>query len=721
MTALERREQNPALVDIPDPLEGVIEGETRAERYRTFTTEVLGKIWRPGTDSGEYGDDFWRASRYNDGDVSGYIQFQPTAVDLINLDPDQFETAVSNLGTQDYVRVRSIPSQLATDEATVIPVGGSCAIETWGMRITTEIRAGIEAGILMPEMLPNVARQMLEMAPTISHVSGAVLSGQPATVHLIEDDMWAARITDYGVSEEEASARVSQAYQRINAAVARRAKLINPDAEVIQVNFDELDLKPALTNWFSELGIPYDSSHRVLEVIQSYVGPNQLEMVKTAIRKQLANGSLNPEQSAAALPLLEAQYHMRGKQIDHGRWGSMFIPKDVIIGERDLNPEETDRFNADYAFAAALSIMRSVHYQHSNGGTQSLVSLFADLPSYRNSVQHQDRDVGISFTGRPGEESFMQSVDASLSNHRRLHRLNVDEHLAWLATLTEDNTVKREELISAKKALLVDLSPLNHKLKDIQSETASCTSRVERLNIQLSQNTALLDLFDYLKNPETEPANEQTIRNAKLLQSRIRRIIESALFRQQHEPENLTIEDERDLAELPDLELSLIEIQQGSLPNLNAALHARVVDFEQNTQKNIQSLTGDLAEPAAKLTELTIQQEETLQLVEPLKQREAAIMTGLSNLSMPDFPLSDNPFVHHAMQFLWDPDFARFLTKAVTIQEAVATNGKSYRNTARIEMRNLYQAIYPKLEAYIRYLYGQRDYPATERQTKYLD
>lgn len=47
---------------ILDPLEGIIEGESRLKRYINFVTDVLGKIWVEAG-PGEFTDDFYRSTR----------------------------------------------------------------------------------------------------------------------------------------------------------------------------------------------------------------------------------------------------------------------------------------------------------------------------------------------------------------------------------------------------------------------------------------------------------------------------------------------------------------------------------------------------------------------------------------------------------------------------------------------------------------------------------
>ena len=104
-------------------------------------------------------------------------------------------------------------------------------------------------------------------APTITHISGAMLGGYDYGVHYWETDMWRERVErEYGINHDEALTLVEEAYQRIHNAVQRRSRLINPRSVIINVNFDELDLNLAIEQWLAQLGLD-PNDHRVLEVI----------------------------------------------------------------------------------------------------------------------------------------------------------------------------------------------------------------------------------------------------------------------------------------------------------------------------------------------------------------------------------------------------------------------------------------------------------------------
>lgn len=421
--------------EVRDPLEGIINGENRHERYKNFILNVLGKIWPRDKDSGEYGDDFWRATRYEEGDISGYTQSSPLARDPINSTPEEFENMALNLGP-DYVRVRSVPPQLLK-RASIMPTGGSCPIETWGMRNMKDIQTGIKKSILKEDILADTAEQIVNLAPTVTHISGALLSGQDASVHYIESDMWAERLVSYRIPKEKAQILIQDAYYRIHEAVARRAKLINPNATVIPVNFDELGLKKAIEEWFNQIGSPYDPNHRIAEVIYTYNGPRQKELLLRALNNIIQVGKLTPEEKEAVVSLLGSEYHVRGKQIDHLRWGSMDLLKEVIIGKREMTPKERVKYQDDPLYRMGIDINRDIFERHKKGNPDVLCVGFADLP-YNTSVQHESRNLGLTFSGNSSnpteKDKFMKSLQKSMDHNNpvRLHRLNIDKHLLFL-------------------------------------------------------------------------------------------------------------------------------------------------------------------------------------------------------------------------------------------------------------------------------------------------
>lgn len=756
--------------EIPDPLEGVIEGQSRKERYDRFATEVLAKIWPQNSESGEYGDDLWRPSRFDAGDVSGYTHFSPLGKDPLNLTTEEFEAMVANLGTPDYVRVRSIPPQLLNLDTTIIPVGGSCVIETWGMKNMADINAGIADGKIDESIRPQVAKAIAEFAPTISHISGAMLTGQEAGVHYVESDMWAERLISYGIPQDEARDLVANAYERINAAVARRAKLINPDSTIINVNFDEMPIQEAVNRWFDRMKLAYDPSVRVVEVMHTYIGPEQRDILKDALQVRIETDHLTDKEKEIARNLLQRDLHVRGKQIDHGRWGSMNLPKEVILGQREMTPDERAKFDTDYPYRMGVMIMRDVRDTHIKGEANAVYVGFADIPGPKNYIQHESRHVGVDFVGVPGTEEFANSLQASLTTAERLHRGNVDEHLEFLKKYTIDVQIARRELIDRKNTLLTDVSPVLKMKKDDDLKLSNTQRGLEKADANIAAQQAVLDFADYLVSPSAQKPSEAILQTAKTLKEQRTRVLGGI---QKKPAENLADEDKQDLEQLPEIIKVLEAIEQDEeKPVLSNQAHKAMGRIVTGTSRELKRLHEDKTRKEA---ELLAQQDkiawnqQLVDHIQPIQEQIQQIDAEIKQLGVRSyFPLSDNPFVHHAMQFLWDPDFAAFLQKAVATYEPLvqvrrerseieapvslirAEEEEKKRNGGQVDasrikkaeeaiaprvkelkqketqgkpvsienMRGLMEQIYPKLEAYIKYLYGHTDYPTEMRKAR---
>lgn len=795
-------------VPVPDPLEGVIPGENRAERYQNFMVNVLGKIWPNSTASGEYGDDFWRTTRFEQGDISGYTHFSPMARDPLTLTPDEFETAVDNLGTADYVRVRSLPPQLLQPGVSIIPAGGSCVIETWGMRSTADLNAVInhtqdtldqdrnrwQSQLQNPDfdrieqlekkleadkqLLADTARVIVSFAPTITHLSGAMLTGQDWGIHYVESDMWTERLESYGIPKEEAEELTREAYSRINEAVARRAKLINPDATIININFDDLNVSSAVEQWFAQAGIPHNPDFRVAEVMYTYIGPDLLDRLRLALQVRIDTDHLNNHERAVAAAMIQSNLHMRGKQIDHSRWGSMNLPKEVIMGHRDLNPAEQERAEDDCAYSTGIRIMQDVYRRYTAHQANIVTVGFADIPGPRNTVQHESRDVGVDFTGLQGTPEFYESLKKSLTTPERLHRGNVDAHLEFLRSFTVETSTARQALIVEKNGLLAQISPVKAALREDENKCVAAAKSIEKNTAALTMQKNIIALVELLKDGNDANIPDSLRNVIKGLKDQ-KVLMLATVQKKSSEGKPLTPEDQEDLEEIPVL-VELLEVVE------NGQTEVGVNDL------SYRALVKVAATSASIMREVIVQRNAKLVEKEGLEQKIVKNRKKLEDLqsvqdqiveidrkiaelgTKPYFPLSENPFVHHAMQFLWDPDFVDFLQQAVSIQErraAILSEGTAQRSRLQAEleemrenakvieqqghpinrdliktkeaeiqllnaalkkqetpvktetnerMRRLMAMIYPKLEAYINHLYGRIDYPAEIRSSRLL-
>lgn len=723
------REDNIAIrSNVPDPLEGIIEGGTRHERYVRFFKDVLSEIWPESPESGEYGDDLHRSIRFDrgDGDISGFTQFGPHNRDLTNLTPKEFEIAVDNLGP-DYLRVRSVPPHILNPDITVIPTGGSCVIETAGMRTIADLKRGIKKGFFTNQDLTKFVRGISEVAPTITHISGGVLGGQDALVHLIESDMWSDSLIKYGLTRNEAIKLVNSAYDRINEALARRSKLINPNSKILLVNFDELGLNKPIQDWINSIGDVYNPENRIQEVIYTYVGPQQLHLLKQALKAHMQAGLFTPEEETIAERLLNVTYQLRIKQIDHGRFKSMNLPKEVITGVRDLTEAERvkmfgDENNPpDEIYRLGTLLMKDVYDMQRNGTATALFAGFADLPTSGNQIQHESRDAGTPFKGQPGDNNFLNSVEVQLSNPAKLHRNNIGLHLAYLRTYLQDDQVRRTALIQEKNVLLPRVNPHIKHEAELNKRHENCTSKIEKYSAELLLQEKVLQLIDYLRHPEDSPSPDLIDTANKLKRQKI-----EALNRLKSKKNDLSKEDREDLNQIPILIFALEIIELGNIPHVDLSqISNELQDTEITAQKSMSNLRELINNKNTEKVDIEGQNEEVQRGLEDLRpdlDRIQEITEALNQISAQSlFPLSDNPFIHHAINFLWDPDFIYFMSEAVRIQKsqreeyANLNNGdaklfkKEIRERNNNAMRALLTKIFPKLEAYLLYFYGKID------------
>jgi hypothetical protein len=264
----------------------------------------------------------------------------PNSIAPEDLSEDDLRRLLKTLGPDGF-RIRSINPRLLEDGASPLPLGGSCAIETWGMKLLDPFKK-------QPENLRRLAEALLSLAPTISHITGAILPAGEMGVHFIEDGLWGQRIEDeYKV--EDGRTKTTEAYQRIHAAVERRAKLAtgNPEYRLYPVRFEELHLlEGPLQRWFEEMGLDFDPNFGIAQVIYTYVGPELLDLVKQAL---INNHGISPAD------LSRFNLAARLKQIDHNDWDATMsqLKKAILTGEID---DSVKGLLEKYPFRAGLQI-----------------------------------------------------------------------------------------------------------------------------------------------------------------------------------------------------------------------------------------------------------------------------------------------------------------------------------------------------------------------------
>jgi|GEM_PF-3939596 len=710
---------------VRDPLERIIEGANRHERFKTFHANYLGHIWpidvRKGASPSDYAVDMHAVSRLHAGDISGYQEFSPNALNPRTLSASTFEIVVQNLGTPDYVRVVSVPPQL-TEPISVVPTGGSCIVaETSGMRTMSQLEKAEEPLIHEPTgqpMTTYVADRLIAMAPTITHLSGAVGSGQDVTIHYEETGMWTAKAKQWGV--ENAEGKVGAAYRRAHEAIQRRASLINPDAVVVPLDFDELPLGEAIGEWFTEHGLEYRPEYRVAEVVYTYKGPKLLEHVQAALIRRLEMDNVPVVVREKLSAILMATHILRIKQNDHLEWGKeMKLPLDVITGGRPLTPEEVADQSDPYFFETATGLMKVIH--DTDPTSTSLLVGMLDLPGYNGTIQHQDRKMGVDFTGQPNDKdttAYLASIEASLDNPRRLHNNNVEEHLAFLTGyLQAEDPTRRLDLIQQKGPLIGKRAEKGKAVKKLDGEIRGLHGTSDTLMKKLHDEMEAHALMEYMITVSDQPPTEAQQARAHRMRSKM--AAEMLTLRTKANEGSITDNEQAELTQLEAVKVAFDAVSDGEKPVLLDAVHEYIVGMaEESSRIVIEEIPTRQAEIAQTIELKTREQEESQREWEILEADAAALDELIAQEKLPSpFPLAENPYIQHAMQFLWDSDFVAFMKHSVDLDKTFATDEKKTDPYVRADyhnkMRALMATVHQKLEAYVLYMYGRtQEYPA---------
>ncbi|PIY68517.1 hypothetical protein COY90_05605 [Candidatus Roizmanbacteria bacterium CG_4_10_14_0_8_um_filter_39_9] len=440
---------------ISDPLFGIIKGNSRLERYQEFSNKIIGSIWKNNSQD-KFGFDYWRSQHFDGGNKKAMLFKVHQMKDPGDLSVQDFEKFVNHIGSADYIRVRVIPSDFTSSQLQHIPVGGSCVLETWAMKIIHELLSIKKDDLNSTELKSKVERyilQITQMAPTMTHISGGVLGGQDDLIHLIESDMWTSLLQKWGIPENEAIGLVDSAYSRINESLTRRSKLININSEVHSVNFDSLNLKKSVREWLHSMGMEWKENFRLMEVLYTYLGEHQFENLTSALKSKLKLNGLSLRQKVGISRLLSYNTHTRMKQIDHLTVAEvMEIPQEEALKPIDAPVSKSKYENSHatgedrYNYKCIVKMIRWV--QSTNTPNTRRVG-FADMP-YGNQIAHQERNMGSIVKGKPGTQGYFNSLNDVLNSPTRLHHNNISEHLKYLESFLIDYCSEKKQLISKR-------------------------------------------------------------------------------------------------------------------------------------------------------------------------------------------------------------------------------------------------------------------------------
>lgn len=367
-----------------------------------------------------------------------------------------------------------------------------------------------------------------------------------------------------------------------------------------------------------------------------------------------------------------------------------------------------------------IMITKSVYEVHKKGIATSLAVGFADIPSFGNEVAHESRNVGTNFKGKPGDLQFTESVEAQLTSPVRLHRNNIDEHLAFLRKYTEDNTNLRHFLIKEMNQLQSKIAPFTNALKDEEKKLNKISEKISQYDTVIKAQNDIIEVVKFVSSTEQIEISNKIKQTAAAIRITKEKALESI---QNKQKDRLTEMDKNDLVVLSEVIEALKSAEKGEKQVLSKQAESILMEIEKIAQKQIAQIADQKNQKAAERQETDQnfkKAQDDLSLFKEDQLRIEQIKAGLSAISNQNlFPLNDNPFIHHTMQFLWDPDFVIFMREAVNIQ-GQRSNKTIEKDESNEKMRALTEKIYPKLETYINYLYGRINYPHQMRNSRIM-
>lgn len=653
----------------------------------TLQQEILGlhdsikKIISPGEPFDYFNQPkFWREN------PRLYLILNPNPLSPEDLTPEQIAFLYSKIGP-DLFRLRVINPMILKGD--FLPLGGSCAIETWGMELLTPLKRN-------PELRAKLAETLLSFAPTISQVTGAILASGEFGIHFIEDGLWGQRIEDeYGV--ENGRIKTTQAYQRIHEAVERRSKLAtgNPNYQLIPINFDELQLlEDPLQRWFEEIGMPFDPNFRIAQVIYTYTGPELLELV---IKSLVINHGLSQES------LKKYTVAARLKQIDHNDWdATMAELKPVILGE--LPNERQRELLKNYPFYPGLAIANWIRRNAEVNHSQA--SGFFDLP-YEGRMYHMRNFY------KPTRPEEIEDLILKLQHDPRiLRRGNLKNHLDYLRGFLEDSTDGRS----------TKTQPDKKAINKLISEVQSTQSKIKNLE---SQYRILDSIIKILTNSQYQIDIQGFDSIIDYIQKRFKGFVDS--LKKRYKLEGSLIEllsnpavnsmDKEDLQRWCWLFNFLINYGKEKLGrnieiNDDYLLPPHLNLFEDQTQEYITHFHKLFSQELTPLKVKLDMERNNLSILQNNLQS-----TQNNEITYPKatiFPLNRNLIIMYATQFTFDPDFRDFIKYIAQILEDRSLSHEERRKKIVIAS----QMIFPKLEAYLRYIFEGGKYPVDLRNSR---
>ncbi len=634
------------------------------------------------------------------GDLSSYLIFNPYSIPPELIEPYKLWKLYKKLGP-DFYRLRAInPRLLELEGDYPLVLGGSCAIETWGTKLTQPIRNTGPCSAL--------AECLLGLAPTISHVTGAILAARGKIgAHFIEDGLWGQRIEgEYGLSN--GMKETKKAYWRIHEAVERRSKLAtgNQDYRLIPVNFDELKLlEGPLQRWFAEMGLDFDPNFGIAQVMYTYVGPELLDLVKNAL---VENHGISWD------VLSSYTIAARIKQVDHNDWGASMAPlKRLLFG---ASPNEGQKeLLQQYPYQVGLSIARWVKENFARN--PSAPSGFFDLP-YNGEIFH----MGNFYRPVADPSKVEDLIKYILEDPRLLRYGNLEIHLDYLKGFLDPKSSERQP----PTTYTTGASQTTKASKQLEKEAQRIRSKIDNLNRQLIILNTLNQLLQSQELNQYVP-EEKNFREAfNYVIERLRRFVRSLEKKYNREINIRDLPAETSIIKIEELDKqdlirwlwlvnflinygkshNIINPEDEDLQVLKDLCGLGMID-ETETMNIKNDLINLFTRDANAINIQKKQRESELDIINSQKPQTTQYKDILRYPPPTIFPLKANLIVMYATQFVFDPDFRKFLEYVYSVaSDEGLTRGEQRERIARAS-----QIIFPKLQAYLKYIFEGGEYP----------
>lgn len=624
-----------------------------------------------------------------------YYTDVPNPWDLGELPKERYDRIAAAFGP-DIARAKMGSWSVANGSGLLLPVGGACAIETYGLDLVNKSPAyeNDQSG------KTAAADRMIANAPYYTQVTGTMLQGgnEKVGVMYTEEFPWWLRIqNELGVSD--AIPKTQAAYTRIAEATQRRGLLVDPNYQQLTLPFDTLRLEEDghLQEWYQQCMqelpeqfrqfIPpmYDENGFLASWVRyTYNGPNMLDIVKTRIRDQYG------------ISLDAFTTHVRTKQLDHLKEPTFLFKNAASLTERDRE------LLGKYGTIAGLAI-DSWHMQNSDKGQTGFIG-FDDL-SLGGDLIHQTVPLGNGTKKLPKTAAEAEAV---LASPVRLHQKNVDQHMLYLEQSlypevdTAREVVKKQESLIGMEKNFVNQQKQTKIMQVIDTILKSAVANTDGVAIVPVDSEELESLF--FEESDVFPRDTATvIRNEITDRLRIYTLtkdVQATLRNEGLIPDNIwnrfaIYVTEQKQKNGSNLVVQFADSQSQSLLPTYSTMHTEAVAKQEKQEENLgRAVEAKQAEFAA--------------LVDGVGETLVAQGQALKGIpEMPILPLADNMIVSHAVQLSFDPDMRAFVTDAAAIARQTTTNEEKTS-----QLREAMAQIFPKIKSYLEYIMKGGVYPA---------